>query len=277
MKTFSRPLYAAILVCGGALCVSLASAAETREVSLDADVFFPKRRCVIELKNDVPHGVCRAYDDQKRLILTENYVNGRVEGKRHCYYPSGKKFSEMTFVNGLAEGRTTTWYDDGSVASTDHMRRGLPNGLQTLYFRNGKKSVETPHVNAVAHGTCRHYLPDGRLFGLSTFEDGVEIRKQVIIEPTAAEYFEIVEAGKFSAFLKDHWQSPSNKGAAPRAVVQDVASIRQGDSVEVKWKETWYPAKVLRIEKRGFFIHYQGYEDSWDEYVRKDRIRPTAK
>jgi hypothetical protein len=185
----------------------------------------------------VPHGICRAYDDQQRLILTEEYVNGRMEGKRVCYYPSGKKFSEMNFRGGLAEGKSTTWYEDGTIASTDHMDQGLPHGIQTLYFGSGRKSTETPHVHAVAHGTCRHYLPDGRLFGLSTFQDGVEISKQVIIEPTAQEYQEILEAGQFSAFLKDHWPLESNLSSGvqlPRAT----AEFRQGDHVEVKWKES---------------------------------------
>jgi hypothetical protein len=276
MKTTSCHVRTGIILWGAVLFVSVANAAETREVALDADVFFPKRRCVVELKAGVPHGICRAYDDQKRLILTEEYVNGRVEGKRICYYPSGKKFSEMSFVNGLGEGATTTWYENGTVASTDHMRRGQPHGVQTLYYPSGKKSVETPHVMTVTHGTCRHYLPDGRLFGLSTFADGVEVGKRVIIEPTAREYREIVEAGKFSAFLKDHWPS-TGKPFPEKSEEKRSTEIRRGDLVEVKWKETWYPATVLRIEKRGYYIHYQGYEDSWDEYVWKDRIRPATK
>lgn len=275
MKAIPFHLCLGLILCGAVSFNSIMNAAETRELTAEADVFFPKRRCVAEFKGDVPHGVCRAYDDEKRLILTEEYVNGRVEGKRTCYYPSGKKFSEMTFKNGLGEGKTTTWYEDGTVASTDHMEQGLPHGVQTLYFRSGKKSSETPHVRAVAHGTCRHYLPDGRLFGLSTFADGVETSKQVIIEPTRQEYEQILEAGKFSAFLKDHWPSKSEGSSSTKSA--RVAEIRQGDQVEAKWKENWYPATVLRIEKRGYFIHYVGFNDSWDEYVGKDRLRPATK
>jgi antitoxin component YwqK of YwqJK toxin-antitoxin module len=266
MKTFNAHMILGLLLCGVVAGCSMTSAAETKEIACEADAVFPKRRCVVDIENGEPNGTCRAYDDQDRLILTEDYVNGRVHGKRICYYPSGKKFSEMTFENGLSEGETKTWYEDGTVASVDHMRRGLPNGNQTLYFRNGNKSVETPHVDAVAHGTCRHYLPDDRLFGLSTFQDGVETGKQVIIEPTAKEYGEILEAGKFSAVLKDHWTSK---------VRRQNDEIRQGDDVEVEWKGKWFPASVLRIEKRGYLIHYTGYDDSWDEYVWKDRIRLT--
>ncbi len=276
MKTSSFRLCVGLILYGAVSFASPINASEMRELTVEADLFFPKRRCVAEFNEGVPHGPCRAYDDQNRLIVTEEYVNGRVEGKRGCYYPNGKKFSEMNFKGGLAEGKTTTWYADGAIASTDHMDQGLPHGIQTLYFRSGKKSTETPHVHAVVHRTCRHYLPDGRLFGLSTFEDGVEISKQVIIEPTAREYQDILKAGRFSAFLKDHWPQKSEPISAPPEA-RNTTEIRQGDQVEVKWKESWYPAKVLHIDKRGYFIHYSGYDDRWNEYVRMDRIRATTK
>ncbi len=64
-------------------------AAETRESLHEADNVFPKRRCVTEFIDGVPHGLLRAYDDHSRLILTENYVRGQVHGKRICFYPSG--------------------------------------------------------------------------------------------------------------------------------------------------------------------------------------------
>lgn len=46
-----------------------------------------------------------------------------------------------------------------------------------------------------------------------------------------------------------------------------------GDQVEVEWKGSWYPATILRIEERGYMIHYKDHDDSWDEVVGTDRIR----
>jgi hypothetical protein len=42
---------------------------------------------------------------------------------------------------------------------------------------------------------------------------------------------------------------------------------------EVEWKGTWYPARVLKTARDAYYIHYLGYDDSWDERVGKDRIR----
>ncbi|TGL92458.1 hypothetical protein EHQ68_01200 [Leptospira congkakensis] len=58
----------------------------------------------------------------------------------------------------------------------------------------------------------------------------------------------------------------------------DPISPKKGDRVEV------YDAKegksfsgmVIKIEKEGFLIHYDGYADSYDEVVTLDRIKPMA-
>ena len=46
-----------------------------------------------------------------------------------------------------------------------------------------------------------------------------------------------------------------------------------GDAVEVRWKGKWYPASILKIGDHRYRIHYEGYDNSWDEWVGPDRIR----
>ena len=47
-----------------------------------------------------------------------------------------------------------------------------------------------------------------------------------------------------------------------------------GDPVQVRWKGKWYPASVLAARAGRYKIHYDGYDNSWDEWVGGDRIRP---
>jgi hypothetical protein len=51
-------------------------------------------------------------------------------------------------------------------------------------------------------------------------------------------------------------------------------AFRAGDPVAVKWKGKWYPASVLRAHNGKYHIHYDQYDNSWDEWVGSDRIRP---
>jgi hypothetical protein len=49
---------------------------------------------------------------------------------------------------------------------------------------------------------------------------------------------------------------------------------RLGERVEVLWKEKWYRAQIIDTGERQFRIHYVNYDNSWDEWVGAERIRP---
>lgn len=46
-----------------------------------------------------------------------------------------------------------------------------------------------------------------------------------------------------------------------------------GRRVEVEWKGTWYPAQVIDVDGKTSKIHYDGFDDTWDEWVTAARIR----
>jgi len=46
-----------------------------------------------------------------------------------------------------------------------------------------------------------------------------------------------------------------------------------GDPVQVNWKGSWYPARVIAVGNNKWKIHYDGYDNSWDEWVALRRIR----
>lgn len=67
-------------------------------------------------------------------------------------------------------------------------------------------------------------------------------------------------------------------GAAPAVAPTPAASglkFNVGDAVMVKWKNSWWPAHVIAVRNSGqsYRIHYDGYSNSWDEWVGNARIR----
>lgn len=46
-----------------------------------------------------------------------------------------------------------------------------------------------------------------------------------------------------------------------------------GDAVMVSWKSSWYPATVIQLGNHKVKIHYDGYQNNWDEWVGRERIR----
>jgi hypothetical protein len=71
--------------------------------------------------------------------------------------------------------------------------------------------------------------------------------------------------------------------AAPIVVEQTqpvpevTASATTATTHEVEWGGRWFPARVLKKRNDGFtLIHYEGYADSWDEWVAPARLRKVG-
>lgn len=64
------------------------------------------------------------------------------------------------------------------------------------------------------------------------------------------------------------------KAAVNTKVTANLAeSYKVGDSIKVLWKSTWYDASIVAAKKNKYKIHYDGYNESWDEWVGKDRMK----
>lgn len=57
------------------------------------------------------------------------------------------------------------------------------------------------------------------------------------------------------------------KGAENKAINKATGGV------QVEWKGSWYPAHILKTKGDQFYIHYDGYSDSWNEWVGPSRIR----
>ena len=49
-----------------------------------------------------------------------------------------------------------------------------------------------------------------------------------------------------------------------------------GQRVKVEWNGTWWDASVLKVEPSSFFITYEGFDSSWDEWVGPSRIEQLS-
>lgn len=56
------------------------------------------------------------------------------------------------------------------------------------------------------------------------------------------------------------------------------SGFKPGTLVEVQWDEDqqWYPAEVVKQWYGLHLIHYEGYDSTWDEWIRPRAIRPRA-
>ncbi|UYZ57846.1 MBT domain-containing protein [Hymenobacter latericus] len=68
-------------------------------------------------------------------------------------------------------------------------------------------------------------------------------------------------------------------GLLPLALLvqaQTPAAYKVGDAVQIQWKSSWYPGRVLEAKNGSYKIHYDGYAASWDEWVAPARLKAAS-
>jgi hypothetical protein len=61
-----------------------------------------------------------------------------------------------------------------------------------------------------------------------------------------------------------------------RGVAGPVVAYRACQKVQVEWGGTWWAAEILKVRGNQYYIHYTGWNCSWDEWVPDCRIRPCG-
>jgi antitoxin component YwqK of YwqJK toxin-antitoxin module len=101
--------------------------------------------------NKLREGPWKYYHKASKAIMTlENYKNGKLEGTRAVYYPSGKVVDETIYKNGLKNGVYKKYSETGIVLESSFFKNGEyegeavykdPNDLVIAkgIFKNGQK------------------------------------------------------------------------------------------------------------------------------------------
>jgi len=69
------------------------------------------------------------HEDSPQIMTIENYVNGKLNGLRSVFYPSGKIAEEMNYKNGIKEGSYKNYAENGIVFEESNYKNGEYDGL----------------------------------------------------------------------------------------------------------------------------------------------------
>lgn len=126
-------------------------------------------------------------------------------------------------------------------------------------------------------GTAFFNIPETIQFNIGTLTGSVPFK--------AAMYLYFLNNGKFEPARILEIKGPTVKGelyhysdkqviTVPVSITKPIefAEYPEGLNVQVEWKGTNYPATIKETKTGFHFIHYTGYDNSWDEWVTYDRI-----
>lgn len=137
---------------------------------------------------------------------------------------------------------------DKATIPTTLKDKGFNIELQTICVKeNGKWKVDVNQTMATMFGGAMGEMMKGLEKGLG-------------------------EMGKaLGEGLKEAGKTLEESGSAPTGNTGGAFST--GEKVQVEWHGAWYPATVLEVGSNKWKIHYDGYDNSWDEWVEPNRIK----
>lgn len=122
-------------------------------------------------ENGERHGIYEGYVDG---VLTEKatYKNGKLNGSRTLYYPSGQVEIEENYEDDLIVGTYTTFFLDGKTSQQATYISGMMQGSLKTYYKSGQLREEVKMVDNQENGPFTEYHENGQLKWEGQFLNG---------------------------------------------------------------------------------------------------------
>jgi antitoxin component YwqK of YwqJK toxin-antitoxin module len=139
---------------------------ESQEIRIShSDQAYFENTTTFELKNNLPDGTYKVYQDQEKNILeySGKIINQKRVNTWTWYFETGVKKREIDYSNGLINGSSTSYYPNGNKSVTMAYANGILNGSFTRWFQNGTIKLTGSYSNGNPSGVWKYYKEDGTL------------------------------------------------------------------------------------------------------------------
>lgn len=131
--------------------------------------------------NRVNEGIWKYYHKGSNQLMTvENYKNGKLDGIRTVYFPSGAIAEEATYKNGQREGIYKVYLENGVVSEESHFVKNEYEGEAIFRDPYGKVVSKGNFVKNARKGIWEFYK-DGKLEKTEKYPLRVNFKKRTNI------------------------------------------------------------------------------------------------
>ncbi|HET8803558.1 MAG TPA: hypothetical protein VFM72_03200 [Aequorivita sp.] len=92
-----------------------------------------------------------------KIMMTEFYINDKLEGPSTTYFDNGKIAGELNYKNGVLHGKEKTYSEDGVLLKEFNYVNGKLNGSVTYYDVSGNISIKGQYKNNLQDGLWKYY------------------------------------------------------------------------------------------------------------------------
>lgn len=110
---------------------------------------------------------------KKIHLRTLNFVNGKVDGVRTDFFPSGKIAYKGAIDVGLFVGEHALYYENGDKCDVGSYTKNNRTGLHSTYFIGGALKSTRYYTNDTLNGTYTCYYQNGKIEWTADYKNGV--------------------------------------------------------------------------------------------------------
>lgn len=97
------------------------------------------------------------HKDSDKVMMTETYRNGILNGIKTTFYPNGRVAEEANYVDGQLHGSRKLFSEKGVVLEDLNYDKGELHGPAKFYNGKGELMSEGKYKRDKHHGTWRYY------------------------------------------------------------------------------------------------------------------------
>ena len=97
------------------------------------------------------------HKNSDKIMMTENYVDGKLHGKQTTYYDTGKIAEEANYQEGLLQGERLLYSEKGVILEQLNYDRGELHGPAKFFNGKGELRSEGSYKRDKHHGTWKYY------------------------------------------------------------------------------------------------------------------------
>jgi antitoxin component YwqK of YwqJK toxin-antitoxin module len=134
-------------------------------------------------------GLTSEYSEEGIVIAEGEFIEGEEEGP--WIYQYGDHREEGNYSYGMRNGVWKYYTSEGQLMFEGEFIEDNPNGKHVYYFDNGKVKDEIEYMMGFKEGNWKKYNPDGTLFLVISYENGIEKKYDgITIKPEFEESFD---------------------------------------------------------------------------------------
>jgi len=136
--------------------------------------YFDKKGGVISttLRKSGPIDVIQYFPDGSKKSQATYNEKENIIGTQTFYYPSGRVMETDEYVDGDMQGYSIGYYPNGAKKLENHYAEGKMDGYHCSYFQHGQKKEEGWHSKDNAQGTWTSYNELGALLDSAYYFNG---------------------------------------------------------------------------------------------------------